>query len=376
MIEVQIDGIPYTAFTSYNFERDMETICSTFSLELTTLDGGLFPIKRGAEVKAIIDGKTFCHGYVDKVRNGYSVSSHTIMIAGRDKTQDIVDSTLDNKLELNTPISLENVIKKVLSYLGLSLKVINKAGALQPFSASEIVSAEIGQGCFDLIENYARKREVMLTTDGDGNIILTRGEGEAINASLLHKIGGSTNNVKSAEVEFNDEKRFYSYVVRSQLNKNSKTVSLSFSGVTGASPAQITSSYGNAVDDGVRATRKLVIKAETSSTNSDAKKRAQWEREIRRARALNYVVTLDGFKYSSAKGAIWEPLQIVTVKDDFASIDDELLIKKVSYNLSLANGQQTTLELVPKIAYNLEPAKKKYPKKGKKGGVKLNFNLE
>lgn len=374
MIQVTIDGTPYTAFKEYNIERSMEDITSTFSFTLTTLDGGLFPVDRGASIIVEVDGKRFCNGYVDRVAISYSVNEHTITITGRDKTQDIIDSSLDSNLELNTPISLENIIKKVLSYLGLNLKLINQVGDIDLFQKSEIVSGEIGQNCWDFIDQYCRKREVMLTTDGDSNIIITQGSGVEINGMLLHKINGTVNNVKSANVEFNDDKRFSSYVVKSQLNPTA--IGLSFNDSAAVPSTQIVSSKGSASDDAIRSTRKLVIKAETASSNQDALKRAEWEREIRRARALSYSLIVDGFKYGTNPGEIWEPLQVVSVIDDFASINDQLLIRKVNFNLSLESGQITTLELVPKIAYNLKPPKFKKKKKNKKGTPTLVFNLD
>jgi len=388
MIEVLIDGTPYTAFKEYNLERDFESISGSFTLSLSTLDGGLFPINRGAAIKVSIDGKQFADGYIDKISIDYSSTSHDILIGGRDKTQDIIDSTLDSNFELNTPISLENVIKKMLDYLGLNVKVINKAGNIDPYTSSELVSGSLGQGCFEVLDEYCRKRDVLLTTDGQGNIVITDGTGEAINGSIFHVTNGQFNNVKSAQVDYDDSKRFSSYTVKSQLNpsKRGGAGGITFSGVgsfgeqinTDVPTADIVSTKSTAFDENVRTSRKLVIKAEQSSTNADAKTRALYEREIRRARSLNYIVTMDGFKYSQESGAIWEPLQIVSVVDNFANIDEELLIRKVVYRLSLDSGQQTILELVPKIAYNLRPENKKFKAKKKKkgkGSSNITFDL-
>lgn len=354
MLEVQIGDIPYTDFIDYSFTRDMEEISSEFKLTLSTLSGGLFPVKRGDKIRAMIDNKAFITGYIDIINIDYSIDAHSIILTGRNKTQDIIDSTIDASAELKTPISLQNVIQYVLNYLGLKdIKIINKAGIVDPFLSSEIVSGQVGVGCFDFLDEYCRKRDVLLTTDGDGNIVITNGDGTLINGELIHQINGKFNNIKSASITLDDSKRFNTYIVKSQQNPTALAVTFE----NFLSSQAITVLRGTSSDTSIRTSRKLVLQVDNADSAANAIKRAQWEKEIRRARADIYTVTLDGFKYDNEDGDIWEPLQIVKVFDEFSSIDDELLIRKVSYNYNISKGQETILELVPKIAYNLRPVK-------------------
>jgi prophage tail gpP-like protein len=368
---LQINNTTYTNFKSMSVSRDMESISGGFSFTGSTYTGGNFPIPRGAFCVASIGKFKLVSGYVDKINVGYSSDSHDITVSGRDRTQDIVDSTIDNSIELLAPISLENVIKRVLSYLNINdIKIINQVQGLQPYSKGDLISAEIGQGAFDFLDQYCRKRAVFLTADGEGNIIITRGEGIKTNAQLVHIISNTTgNNVLNATVDYDDSKRFNLYTFKSQVNTSSLN-SLN----TNVSPQNIVSVKATVDDSLVRKTRKYVKKAEKSSTQSDLQDRALWERNIRGARSAVYTCNVNGF-YLPDRTDIWKPLQLVKVIDEYANVNDELIVVSVQYSLDISGGSKTQLKLAPKIAYNLRPEKPRKKDKNAAQAVSLpNFD--
>jgi prophage tail gpP-like protein len=368
---LQLNGVTYTNFESISVRRDMESISGSFSFASSTLSGGNFPVKRGTYCVASIGKHKLISGYVDEIDVSYTKDSHSITIKGRDKTQDIIDSTIDASIQIIAPISLEGVIKKVLDYLGITdIKIINQVKDLTPFQKGDLVSAEVGQKAFDFLDQYCRKQAVFLTADGEGNIIITRGEGIQTNGQLVGIVGNTGgNNIKEASVNYNDSQRFYSYNFKSQVNtvsSNSLNSSVDVKNIVYVN-AQVT-------DDEVRKTRKFVKKSEKSATQSVLQDRALWERNIRGARSAKFSAVVYGH-YLPDQSDIWRPLQIVRVTDDFCNVKDDLIIVSAEYMLDIPSGSLTRLELAPKIAYNLRPEKPTKKKKADNTEALPNFDF-
>lgn len=381
---LQIDGAQYTGFKEFTITKDLENLSGSFSFTATTKRLGNFPIRRGAKCVVIINNTPLITGYVDNIEISHDAGSHDISLQGRDKTCDIIDSTIHN-IELQTPISLESVIQAVLNYLDITdIKIINTVSGLKPYSKNELVSAEVGQGCFDFLDSFCRKRQVMLTADGSGNVIITRGEGTRINAALVSRIGGTSNNIIGASVKYDDSKRFRTYQVISQVNpvpvyNNDVTEEGNETPAPDNSTlASFVGTEGFSSDAQVRVSRKIVLKAENASGVTEVAERAKWERDVRCARALSYSCKVQGFTYSPT-GSVWQPLQIVSVYDDLCNVKNNLLIRSVRHSLSLNGGEISELELVPVDAYLLEAqekqkqAKKQKGKGGGTGPAELNF---
>jgi prophage tail gpP-like protein len=367
MIQVQLSNKVYTGFVDIEVIRDIETLASTFRFSASTLEGGSFPISRGESCNIIVDGETVLTGYVDKISVRYMKNTHTIEVSGRDRTSDIIDSTIDGTVELSTPISLENIISKTLGSIGYTgFKIINNAGSIDDFQKTQMVSGTIGETAFDFLDSYCANRQVLLTTDGLGNIVLTRGAGIASPANLQNLLNGTENNIFESSVDYDDEKRFNKYIIKAQGN----TAAIASTGSTVA-PKDLVSIKGESTDSDVRTSRLCVLNATKVSNISDAVNRAQWERDIRRARAIQYNPSVNGHSITGTK-TVWKPLLLVNVNDVFCNVKDTLIVRKVTYRSELGDvGNVTKLDLVPRDTFKLlsDQAKKKEKKrKGKKKG--------
>lgn len=348
MITLEVNGASFNGFTDITVSRSIETMASTFNFTATINNQSTFPIKVNDACKVVI-GKVFViNGFVEAVSVNYSPSSHAIQISGRDRTADVIDSSVVGNVSFIAPIAFEQVIRNVLDNLGLkNIKVLNQAGDIAIFTEGEIISGEIGMSAFDFIEEYARKRQVLLTTDGAGNILLTRGSGQVITTMLLNQLGGDRNNIKSSTTNYDNSQRYNSYTVESQINLSGE-----FSGEVDINTA--VDQQGVApIDSEIRATRQLVINAEVSSDIQTATERANWEANIRRARSFTYNVKVQGF-FAEEDKRLWQPNFLVKVIDDFASINAFLLIKNVTYNFSNDGGSTTSIDFVVKDAYTLQ----------------------
>lgn len=297
-------------------------------------------------------------------------------VRGSDATIDVYESQLDNNVEFTAPISLQNVILRTLSTININnMQVINEAGALSDFNESDFISSRIGETAFSFIENYARKRQVFITTDGQGNIVLARGSSQRIVLGGLYNIIGDPlkkNNILSSSTSFNDSDRFNKYKGISQLNNS--TFEQTFEAndpdfdIGGMGPMNAVFTSAETIDSNIRNTRTLVFNSESSSSGVDLKQRVNWEINIRRVRSAIYKATVQGDSYDGINP--WRVNRLVQVIDNFAGINATLLIRSVNFELSVDGGTRTTLELV--VADGYSPSPEQTPQKQKAnnfGGV-------
>lgn len=348
-VYLEIAGRYFGNWTAVEVERSMEHLCGTFKFDYVSDYKEPFPIKRGAPCRVVINGEPVITGYVDRITVAYDASRHLLQVIGRDRTMDVVDSKIDHRIHLIPPITLEQVCQKTLENINATdISVINLAPDIEPFRKEEIVAAHVGRSAFDYIECYARKRQVLVTTDGHGNLVLTKKTKSGASFRLQNEIDNDMNNIKAASVEYDDSKRFNEYSFYSQGNPSADPM-------LEDSPHQLTARADTFFDTEIRESRTFREICESSTKKEGSqhkiKKRAEWEARIRRAKALKYTATVVGHS-STDQGTPYKPNTIGQVSDVFADIEDELLLTKVTYRLSLDHGSETDLELIPPDAFD------------------------
>lgn len=345
MINVQLNGVDFKNFDRVAVFRSMEDVSGAFSFSSTANAENLFPIKKGDAVKIIVDGTQVIDGFVEKLAVSYGPGEHTITVTGRDKLADLIDSTVTGDKEFTGKVSLVEIAESILNGLSLSeIKVIDETDGIDPFEETEITSAEVGKNAFEFLELYARKRQVLLSTDGAGNLLMQRASTNFFPGTIRNtKPDNPQNNVKSATLESDDTSRFNQYIAQSQLNP--------FSLDAGTTPEQISGQDGTAKDGAIRSTRILEFNAEESSDDFTSTERAKWESNIRRARSLSYKPKLQGH---SIGDEVWKPNVLVKVVDDFCDIQATMLVRSVTYEQTLGDGSTTTLDLTYRDAYTLQ----------------------
>ena len=386
MITLEAKGIPYSNFISANVFTSVQTLSSTFDFLATMSKANDFPIKLQDSIRVLIDGKAVLTGIVEVLEPFYSVDSsgsaeEGIKVQGRSITSDVVMSSLVGPLVMAPgfgSISLKSVVEKILGINGLPIKVIDISGSdpfsegellsqsglsslqsgLSSFSAGDKIVAKVGENLFDVINKYCEKRQALATTDGDGNIVLTRGGSGSLKAKLTSRrntfTGGlqgviSTaagqpntreNNILSARARYSDEDRFNRYIVRTQQNLSAMNEVLAK-----INNESVVDQSGEAFDRGIRTSRATVLPSDSSNSNQTAKQRAIWEANIKRSRGFNFSCSVQGFVAEQDTGRIWAPNNLVQVQDDFSDINSTLLIKDVRYIFSLNNGSITEMNL-------------------------------
>ena len=349
MITLEINGNRFGGFTDISVFRSVETISGSFFFNATNENIVDFPIKADDACRVFIDSISVINGFVESVQVSYDANSHSLSMRGRDKTCDVIDSSTIGKKEFVGPIKLTDIIIKTLSSNSIAgISVINEAGAIQQFKDGEFFSAEIGTTVFEFIEKYARKRQVLLTTDGNGNIVLARAGTTSAVTTLQNRKDNLDNNILSANVNYDFTQRYNKYLMESQLNPSALAFGADISN------ANVVNQAGSSTDDKIRESRQLQIMSGSSDTGGDLANLATWHANLRRIRSMDYSAVVLGFYQDEAKSRLWIPNELVQVADEFADVSATLLIRTVEYNFNLTAGSTTTLSLVEKDAYTLE----------------------
>lgn len=342
MLEIRHNGIPYTLWESATFNRSLDANCGQFSFTSSNPFNQSYPLRIGDRVQILVNGNSVINGFVDKISASGDMDGHRLNIMGRDKVSDLIDSSVpDSTKSMKGPISLKAMAERIIKALGASIKVIDNSGGIEPFGSNELQAAESGQKCMDFLVSFARKRQVYLVTNGDGDLVIYKPQNQKLRTPLLHRHDGATNNVKTATLDLDISARYARYVVRSQKNVAADP----FSGVDKSS----TSQTGEALDPEIRSTRYLEIQGEQAMSAAEGKQRASEESNLRRAKGLQYNATLYGD--SQDDGSPWDIGFLVDVFDDYNGARGELLMFAIATSVDLSTGSETVVGCSPADAY-------------------------
>ncbi len=342
MLEIRHNGIAYTLWESATFNRSLDNNCGQFSVTSSNPFNQTYPLRIGDRVQFIVNGISVINGFVDKITASGDLEGHRLNIAGRDKVSDLIDSSVpDSVKSIKGPISLKAMAERVIAALGASIKVIDSTGGIDDFGADDLQAAESGQRCMDFLVSFARKRQAYLITNGNGDLVIFKPQGQKVGTQLLHRQDGPNNNVKTAELDLDISARYNRYVVRSQSNTAADP--------TAGYDVQDVSITGTAIDPEIRSSRYLEIQSEQSMIELEGTERAKEEANLRRAKGLQYTATLYGD--SQTDNSPWDIGYLVDVFDDYNGVRGELLMFAISTSIDLSGGSETTVGCSPADAY-------------------------
>jgi prophage tail gpP-like protein len=345
-MKLEVNGVAYENFTGAAAELRLDALSNTFSFEAASVEGAPLPFKGGEACRVLVDDEPVLTGSIELVTVDYDSTTHSIAMSGRDKTGDLLDSNISNLSDLRAPISLKAAVEKVIAHLGADLTVVDEATPALFNDAEDLGAPEPGENAFTFVEALARKRQVLLTSNSAGNVVITQSTPVDSGAVLQNIIGATDNNILTGSVSYDRTGRFNIYRFAAALNP----VTLLSAGVTDL--AELVDQSDGVTDAAIRQGRQLVLLSESPSSKTQNSKRATWEANIRRARGRVYSVTVLGYRHGGFTGPLWNINELVTVQDDFAGIDAQMLVNTVAFNFD-ESGRTTTLSLVEKDAYTL-----------------------
>ena len=332
---ITVSNQNFSRYKSFEVERSIDKICGTFRIVISRPKKN--PFKNGTVINVVLDGLRYMKGKIYDVELNGDAKSDDIVISGRDITGDLIDSTVPDDAKVHKAgANMTTIAQKIVDSLGMGIAIINLTGnPIESFTEDEIISCETGQTAIDFLEQYSRKRQLFINTRTDGSLAFFKANGVNRGNRIIHQASNNNNNVITWNSKFNTSDRFYKYICKSQQPSNSGFYD-EFTGVA----------YDAEIDD----SRQFEFVADEISSQAECDERAKEESNVRRARAFEYTVTVQGFKDKRE----WAVNQLVSVEDDFADVHGEFLIKSVRYRLDINDGRTTRIVLTNKDAYTAQ----------------------
>lgn len=335
-IALKVNGVEYAGWESASVTRGIETVAGSFSLSVSERwdEKRSWPIFEGEECALELEGSRVITGYVDNRNVGYSASSRSFEVTGRDKTGDLVDcAAVPKKWQFNS-IAYDAYIRELCAPFGVTVTV---APGIELGKPPPMFVVNPGDKVFECIERAARMGAFLAHSDGNGGLILDRTGTKRTVTSLIEGA-----NLKSARASYSVSDRFRRYIVTGQLPGSDD--------FNGDQSAFI---RGEAEDANIRETRVLLIRAEGIQTIDISKRRAQWEAAIRAARGSSVECEVQGWQQQD--GSLWPINTLVHLKAPRIGIDDDLLISQAVFSVDDSQGVITRMSLKRPGAFTPEP---------------------
>jgi prophage tail gpP-like protein len=368
-VTLKAGGVMFTDFVGVHIERDLQALAGRF--ELVCFDkiraGAALgppptvptPLLTGAAAQVAIDGETVLIGWIDKVSLHADGDTLSCTVTGRDKTGDLVDcAALPAGPAEFRNVDLLHVAQTVCAPFGIPVRADVGIGA--PFVRLSCHPQETARSFLDVA---ARQRALLVTSDGVGGLVLTRGGVTRAPESLWFGV-----NVLDVNSDDDWSHRFSDYFVKGQTPAaNGRRVGVPPALTHGVTPtgAAATSApgaassieaggaimTGHAIDPQVTRWRPTVRLARSQAGSSTVQAQAEWALRVARGQshALHYRV-LDW--RDKPGGTLWRPNQVTGVWDPYCGIDGDMLIAGVAYGYD-EEGMLTTLRVVDRSAYDL-----------------------
>lgn len=368
---ITVNNKTYTSWESVEVNIDMEQLSRAFSLTTSIPNSEAISINKGDSIIIDIDGEKVLTGYIDTISISESDDSSQLILTGRDKVSDFIDSKVDNT-NFATPIGFEDVLKKVLTNIGYNvvsangllklpyigsndnkISIINNYGTIEKFSTNEGIAFNFAEEAFDLVKRLADKRGIILGTNGNGDITIDKIAPTQTLTSLIRLLEHSNiNNIKRPTLKDSMANRFNEYRVVSTSSGGAKQVSFTGDSTTDPINDDLVQYSGKVYDTEIRSTRKFLGRV-GALNNSQCKDRASWELNIRKGRDFSYSCDVVGFRQNLLPvnvNPLWLPNQLVYLKDERFNLDNNFLIKSVTY-IQSNEDSSTRLQLIDKDSY-------------------------
>lgn len=365
-VVLKVGGLAYEGWKEIDVKKSLEQIAGTFDIVLTERwpsQKTAWVIASGEQCALELNDNVVISGYVDSVAVSYDAQSHEIKVAGRDKTGDLVDCSAPSTAFAN--LTFEQIATKLCQPFGITVydetvsgkkistkqKKAGKKGNApkKPRLGSKLPKSacQNGETVFKTLEKLARSEGVLLVSDNEGGLLITRAA-LAGDCQTILKLG---DNILSASYEQSNIGLFSEITVKGQVSgEDAARFDIVHTSAKGKVQRQVTTIKSSMINR----YRPLIIVAESQADSKRCQQRASWEASNREARARRVKVTVQGW-IEPATGELWEINKRVKVECEWMRLDEWWLISSLNFKLSDSGGTTTELSLVSEKSFDELP---------------------
>ncbi|WP_051356901.1 phage baseplate assembly protein [Azorhizobium doebereinerae] len=370
-VTLLIEGTPFVEWTSVRVTRDLSEISGSFQLELrdATRSAPTFPfaslvayaprVEDGLSCEIRIDGEPVLIGWIESISPRAGEGQVSVSVSGKDKTGDLIDSaaTVDGPCEFFDS-KIDQVASSILKPFGLKVRLDVDAGPSFPRA-----TIDVGESAMSAIEKFARQRELLVTSDGVGALVLTRSGKKRGPGDLVFP-----GNVVETSGNWSTKEQHSQYNVKGQAERAAGLrrpaphldSTAAPSGSSSGDYVQQQDAHeragitiqGERKHPSMQRHRPVVAMARTQLTAEGAQRQADWMERTARARSVKIEHKVKDFR--GANGRLWRPNELVFVSDSFQGLNRDMLIAGVEMGFD-QSGATTLLRLTGPESYDTAP---------------------
>jgi len=336
---IRINGADYVGWEGLTASRSVEDSVSTCSFTSPLRwpnDPNPVRVRPGDSVELYDDNDKMLTGYADAITIDSEPDGDTVAIDARSRTADLADcSCVTEPFAWKQKVMLS--ISRLLA-LPYDISVLDETGGTYVSTRPIDFKVDIGETVFEAIERMARDAAVIVTDNGNGDIVFTKGVLDNLPDLPTLEYGV---NVKSASGTFRHDERFSDYRVYGQRQGSNAD----FGGNVSSQRVIVT-------DPEVSRNRVLSMQSTQRANLDQLKSLATWEAITRAGRSVALTYTVVGWRRPD--GALWAPGQLALVKDRVRAVDSVMLVTTVTWQQS-GDSKTAVLALAPTEGFEFMP---------------------
>lgn len=333
-VTIIVDDVELSGWEEVEITLRAEGFPNSFAVAMSIHAPAEAALVSGNACTVLLGNDVVVTGYVDRLVNGGTATTHSIALAGRGKSQDLVDCSAEWPTHQIIQGDALTIARQVALPYGIAVELGEGASAGEQVPQWNLNYGETGA---EIIQRVARNAGLLAYEDARGRVLLADvGTTNAASGVVYGK------NVQGWQVETSMDGRYSEIVCCLQ----SMDVLMELAG---------DDFYHSEPDPNVPRHRQLDIVMETSASDPMAFtiKRARWEAARRAGRAHVVHATVDSWRDEA--GTPWTPNTLVNVDVPGSQIGTALVLGEVTFRRTNESGTTAELVLMPRQAFTPEP---------------------